>query len=106
MRDSLMCPSRFIPDQDDGVTKLQEGVLGLLEDAGIPTYINDRIVSLVEHGERQLAGEDEPSLSLEQALAVVFPYTDPADDDRVGRADAMRVIYRALGMRFAATVRS
>lgn len=54
MRSSLMCPSHTIPDvADDGVTDLQERVLGLLEDAGVPTDTNDRIMALIAAAERQ-----------------------------------------------------
>lgn len=53
MRASLMCPSRGNPrDADDGVTNLQEAVLGLLEEAGIPTETNDRIIELIAAAER------------------------------------------------------
>jgi hypothetical protein len=47
-------------EADDGVTKLQEDVLGLLEAAGLPTAINDKIVALIVEGERQLVGDLEP----------------------------------------------
>lgn len=36
-------------------TKLQEDVLGLLEDAGIPTETNDQIMKLIENAEQSLA---------------------------------------------------
>lgn len=44
-------------DQDDGVTVLQDDVLGLLEQAGIPTEINDQIMKLVEKGEHLAQAE-------------------------------------------------
>lgn len=40
-------------DQDDGVTDLQETILGLLEDAGIDTETNDAVMKLVRAGERK-----------------------------------------------------
>lgn len=53
MRASLKCPSRSNPyGADDGVTDLQEAVLGLLEEAGIPTDKNDRIIELIAAVER------------------------------------------------------
>lgn len=50
-------------DQDDGVTKLQEDVLGLLEDAGIPTAVNDKIMKLIAEAERQL--DEQPPAETE-----------------------------------------
>jgi len=43
----------------DPVTKLQEDVLELLEAAGIPEAINDKIIGLIMDGEHQLAHEGE-----------------------------------------------
>ncbi|AFU88206.1 hypothetical protein CcrColossus_gp336 [Caulobacter phage CcrColossus] len=82
---SLMCPSRSNPfDGDDGVTKLQDDVLGLLEDAGLPTDINDQIMLLVQTGEGILAGERKSAepRALEEARDAVQFY------DRVQRASA------------------
>ena len=45
-----------------GLTKLQEDVLGLLEEAGIPTAVNDKIMMLIAEAERQL---DEQPLETE-----------------------------------------
>ena len=57
---SLMCPSRSVPDvADDGVTELQDKVLGLLEDAGIPTETNDEIMRLIAAAEMRLFEEPE-----------------------------------------------
>lgn len=39
-------------DEDDGVTQLQEDVLGLLEEAGIPSSVNDQICRLIEQAEK------------------------------------------------------
>jgi len=46
--------SEVLPDMDDGVTDLQEAILGLLEDAGISQVINDQIMTLVAKGEAEL----------------------------------------------------
>lgn len=46
------CPTP--PDEDDGVTELQEKVLILLEEAGLPTETNDAVIELVAWGERWL----------------------------------------------------
>lgn len=53
MKSSLSCPFISIPDiADDGITDLQERVLGLLEDADIPTETNDRIMALIAAAEK------------------------------------------------------
>lgn len=59
---SLMCPSRGNPyEGDDGVTKLQEDVGVLLEDAGLPQSIIDQIMLLVQTGEIVVVGlQDAP----------------------------------------------
>lgn len=38
---------------DDGVTRLQEDVLMILEDTGIPTHVNDQIMKLIAEAERE-----------------------------------------------------
>ncbi|WP_085044004.1 hypothetical protein [Ensifer aridi] len=40
-------------DEGEGLTALEDAILGLLEDAGIETSINDEIMKLVELGERR-----------------------------------------------------
>ena len=46
------------PDlQDPPISNLQEAVLGLLEDAGIDTATNDRIVNIIYEAERHMANE-------------------------------------------------
>ena len=45
---------RLPSEEDDGVTDLQDNVLGLLGAAGIPTDINDKIIDLVREGEQRL----------------------------------------------------
>lgn len=42
------------PDEDDGVTELQEKILLLLEAAGIPTEANDAVMKIIADGERGL----------------------------------------------------
>lgn len=39
--------------EDDNISELQEKVLLLLEEAGIPTAINDQICKLIEDAERE-----------------------------------------------------
>lgn len=52
MRQSLSCPSRSTPEvADAGISELQEKVLGLLEDAGIPTKTNDAVLALIDAAE-------------------------------------------------------
>lgn len=46
-----MCPSRSVPDDEPAISELQEKVLGLLEDAGIPTETNDKIMALIDAAE-------------------------------------------------------
>lgn len=48
------------------ISELEDKVLGLLEEAGIPTAINDRIMALIQAGERP--SEAPPKLSLEAYL--------------------------------------
>lgn len=43
-------------EPDFAVSELVEKVLGLLEDAGIPTDINDQIVALIRNGEFMASG--------------------------------------------------
>src|SRR5690242_12436242 len=43
-------------DDSSDPSKLVEDVLGLLEDAGIATEINDKIVALIEEGEFKASG--------------------------------------------------
>lgn len=59
------------PEVDDGITDLQDTILGLLEDAGIPTAINDRVMILVRRGEALAAGEPvfDPVEDLRDAVA-------------------------------------
>ena len=47
------------PFEDDGVTVLQENVLRLLEEAGVPTEINDKIMALIWNHERAKSSEEE-----------------------------------------------
>lgn len=71
------------PSQDDGVTELQDNVLGLLEDAGIPEATNDAIMKLIADAEYALhradaetaAGEHEDAMAREQAFADDFDTT-------------------------------
>lgn len=42
------------PDEDDGVTELQEKILLLLEAANLPTETNDAVMELVAWGEQGL----------------------------------------------------
>jgi hypothetical protein len=53
-------------DIDDGVTKLQEAVLGLLETAGIDVAINDQIIALVAQGEQQKWSEGNKGIPEDQ----------------------------------------
>lgn len=72
MRESLMCPSRArSPYEADDVTELQDSVLMLLEDAGIPTDVNDQVVALIAQAERELAGEHELDDDAGQAVIVM-----------------------------------
>lgn len=67
--------SRFIepnlnpPDYDDGVTELQEAVLGVLEENLLPEILNDRICELVVFHER-LGGDPQPVHSYAFHLAI------------------------------------
>jgi hypothetical protein len=48
------------PGDDAGaVSDLQEAVLGLLEDAGIPTETNDAIMKLIDAAERAAAPPEQ-----------------------------------------------
>lgn len=48
-------PSFYYPGEEpDGATELQEKVLGLLEDAGLPTETNDAVMKLIDGAERRL----------------------------------------------------
>lgn len=49
--------------EDDGVTVLQEEVLKLLEDAGLPTRINDKIMTLIAEGEHEVWETEKKSSS-------------------------------------------
>jgi hypothetical protein len=81
VRSSLMCPSRGLPDvADEGVTKLQEDVLGLLEDAGIPTETSDNIMALIAAAER-LQFERSPLTNNSGVDDDIFYRDSDPDDD-------------------------
>ena len=66
------CPSHRTPfDEDDGVTMLQEQILSLLEDAGIDTETNDKIIALVSDRRAAplRAGDGNPALHIRSGQA-------------------------------------
>ena len=46
-------------NQTDAVTNLQETILGLLEEAGISSEINDKIMALLMAGELELMNRED-----------------------------------------------
>lgn len=64
MRATLLCPSRGNTpyDSDDGITPLQDQVLDLLEDAGIPPKVNDQIMAIIARAEREIASTEHPGI--------------------------------------------
>lgn len=60
------------PFDQDGVTELQDKVLELLEEAGIPPEVNDKIMKLVSDAENA-AAPDDPCQE--------HPDTSPADSN-------------------------
>lgn len=57
MSKSPHCPSLLLPDEDDGLTHLQEQVLMLLEGENISSIISDIIMKLVDDGEAIRRGD-------------------------------------------------
>lgn len=98
----------------DVVSKLQDDVLGLLEEAGLPTEINDKIMVLVAEGEQLLAQMDAQPIDFSDGISDFvwsspgvhrFSVRSPFEMNRdkpeiVGR----RVIYRIYGWWFAGVV--
>ncbi len=46
------------PDDEKPISELEEAVLVLLEDAGIPTEVNDQIMKLIQDAEYKLYHRD------------------------------------------------
>lgn len=87
-------------DQDDGISGLQEKVLELLEAAGIPTEVNDKIIKLISEAEiivtsaEQVALTDSPALADAEfeELKKRFPSYVTDDDRALGFSTLMRII--------------
>lgn len=68
-------------DTDDAISDLQEKVLTLLEEAGIPTETNDRIVRLIDDAELLLDANSRYSQSQQDEIArrIVFEGLRPGE---------------------------